>query len=192
MGCGALAFTGTPLTSIMSTAVLVLLAGIALLLLAARRRTAERHRGVTAVIVLLALGLSLVSSRPASAATVACDTLSGADVHVDVQQTSLNTDLAPGAPASTIVGVVNNPTDKTIFVNSVTVSIAGVTKSASAASGTCDSSDFVLTDITMPVGLVVAPGGSAPFAGALISFNDKSVDQDACKGATVTLTYASD
>jgi len=43
----------------------------------------------------------------------------------------------------------------------------------------------------MPVGVTIAPGASADFTGASISFNDKSVNQDACQSATVELHYLS-
>ena len=36
------------------------------------------------------------------------------------------------------------------------------------------------------------PGGSTAFAGASIGFNDKSTNQDACKGAAVTVHYLAD
>ena len=192
MSCAVLATTGTPLAAILSVAVISLIGGIALLLLAGRRRDGAHH-GTTVLIALLASGivLGLGGTQSARAATNDCATRAGGSVAVTVEQTSVNTNLAPGAPASTIVGFVSNPSNEIVFVNSVTVSIADVTK-ASGAVGTCDSSDFVLQDVTMPVGQVVQAGGSAPFSGALISFNDKSVDQDACKGATVNLAYISD
>jgi hypothetical protein len=42
----------------------------------------------------------------------------------------------------------------------------------------------------MPVGATVREGGSAEFSGAALAFNDKSTNQDACKGARVDLHYA--
>jgi hypothetical protein len=41
----------------------------------------------------------------------------------------------------------------------------------------------------MWVGRSLGPGGSTAYEGALLSFGNKSINQDACKGATVELLY---
>jgi len=41
----------------------------------------------------------------------------------------------------------------------------------------------------MPVGQTLGPETSAAFSGALIGFNNKSTNQDTCKGATISLLY---
>ena len=43
----------------------------------------------------------------------------------------------------------------------------------------------------MTVGSDIAAGATAPFTGATLGFNDKVTNQDACKGATVNLSYLS-
>jgi hypothetical protein len=100
--------------------------------------------------------------------------------------------LAPGAPASLgdISGTVGNPSSQSAYVTSVTASLASVAKAAGAPAGTCDASDYSLTNAVMAVGANVAAGGTAPFSGANLSFVNKATNQDACKGATVTLSYA--
>jgi hypothetical protein len=59
-----------------------------------------------------------------------------------------------------------------------------------APSGSCGTGDYTLTGATMTVGAEV-PSGSAKGAwtGATIAFNDTGSLQDACKGATVAITY---
>jgi hypothetical protein len=84
--------------------------------------------------------------------------------------------------------VTNNGTDSTDII-AVNVEITGVTTHPGAVPGPCDPSDYVLLDARMPVGRTLDPGGSTPFAGASIGFNDKSTNQDACKGATIQLLY---
>lgn len=102
------------------------------------------------------------------------------------------TGLAPGAVATLgdISGTVSNPSGEAVYVTQVVASISGVAKAAGAVAGTCDASDYALSNATMPVGAEVARGGSVAFSGANVSFNNKATSQDACKGATVTLSYA--
>jgi hypothetical protein len=107
-----------------------------------------------------------------------------------ITQTSTMDNLAPGADPKAITGlVVNNGPDDT-FITAVAVDIVGVVRAAGAPAGTCDASDYALVGVRMPVGRALAPfGGSTPFAGASIGFNNKSTNQDACQGATVQLRY---
>ncbi|TDW86948.1 hypothetical protein EV137_5017 [Kribbella pratensis] len=107
-----------------------------------------------------------------------------------IVQTSTVSNLRPGDAAQTISGTVTNNADSSAYVNSVTVSIAGVTQ-ASGATGICDATDYTLASPTMSVTTDVAPGGTANFNGATLKFNNKATNQDGCKGATVNLSYAS-
>ena len=43
----------------------------------------------------------------------------------------------------------------------------------------------------MPVGHLLSAGESAAFGGATIGFQNRLVNQDACKGAVVSLSYRS-
>ena len=107
-----------------------------------------------------------------------------------VVQTSTITGLAPGLTAQTLSGNFNNPNSGPVYVASVTVSISSVTKAVGAPAGTCDATDYTLSNATMTVGTQV-PAGNAQGAwtGATLAFNNKAVNQDACKGATVNLAY---
>jgi len=74
----------------------------------------------------------------------------------------------------------------------VTVSISSVVKAGGAPAGTCDATDYTLSNATMSVGAEVPAGnGKGSWTGATLAFNDKAAtNQDACKGATVNLAYA--
>jgi hypothetical protein len=111
---------------------------------------------------------------------------------VTVNQTSTISGLAPGGAAQTLSGNFNNPNNGPVYVTSVTASISSVTKAVGAPSGTCDATDYTLTGATMAVGAEVASGtGKGAWTGATLAFNDKpAVNQDACKGATVNLSYS--
>lgn len=111
---------------------------------------------------------------------------------ISVVQTSTVSNLGPGVAAQSLAGNFTNNNSGPVYVTSVTASIASVTKAVGAPAGTCDASDFTLANGTMAIGAEV-PAGSAKgsWTGATIAFNDKtSVNQDACKGATVNLSYA--
>ncbi len=105
--------------------------------------------------------------------------------NLTLTQTSVLTPLVPGAPAQTLQGTVtNNNTAESTYVTQVTASIKSV-------SGTgCDPSDYTLANAVMPVSNDLSAGETAPFTGATLAFNNKAgVNQDGCKGATVTITY---
>lgn len=107
------------------------------------------------------------------------------------QTTTLNP-MYPGDSPQTISGNFDNSNSGPVRVTSVTASITGVAKALNAPPGTCDATDFTLTNPLMAVGAEVAAGiGVGAFTGAKIQFNNKAaVNQDACQEATVTLSYA--
>ena len=102
-----------------------------------------------------------------------------------VSQTSAPTDLAPGVAAEGISGTVKNTATNNAYVHTVTVSIASVT-----ATGTCDATDYTLSNPTVTINTDLTPGQTVPFSGPTLGFNDKATNQDGCKGATVNLAYS--
>lgn len=110
--------------------------------------------------------------------------------NLTVTQTAAPTNLYPGAAAGAITGTVRNNAENAAYVTQVMASIASVTKAANAPAGTCDASDYVLSNAAMAVGKDLASGATEAFSGATLAFNNKTSNQDACKGATVNLAYA--
>lgn len=109
---------------------------------------------------------------------------------VTAVQTSTVSNMQPGDQAQTLSGNFDNPNSGPVYVASVTASIASVTKAQGAPAGTCDASDYTLASATMTVDAEVAAGnGVGSWTGATIRFNNKATNQDACKGATVNLSY---
>ena len=118
-------------------------------------------------------------------------TVAAAATALTANQTTVLTAMYPGDSAQTIAGNFDNPNPGPVHVATVTVSIASVTKAPGAPAGTCDGTDFVLTGAAMAVAAEIGPGnGVGAFTGAQIRFNNKAVNQDACKGATLNLAYA--
>ncbi len=144
---------------------------------------------VTAVIVAITGGIAYAywTTTGSGTGTAASGTVGG----VTVVQTSTIAGLAPGAAAQTISGNFNNPNSGPVYIASVTVSIASVTKAVGAPAGTCTADDYTLSNATMTVNAEVPAGdGKGSWTGATIAFNNNpAANQDGCKGATVNLAY---
>jgi hypothetical protein len=108
---------------------------------------------------------------------------------LSIVQTSAMTGLAPDVPPSAIAGRVTNMSADDTYIVQITASVYAVTKANGASPGTCDATDYVILAPVMPVGQALAGGASTTFSGASIGFLNKSSNQDACQGATVTLLY---
>jgi hypothetical protein len=150
-----------------------------------------RRRSVIAgiVVAVVAAGSALAYWTAGGSGTGSA-TAEGAQSPLTAVQTSTVTAMHPGDTAQTLSGNFNNPNSGPIYVSSIVASISSVTK-AVGVSGTCDATDFTLAGATMTVNAEV-PSGTAQgsWSGATIKFNNKATNQDACKGATVNLSYA--
>ncbi len=145
---------------------------------------------VVAASVILAGGVAFAFWTAGGAG--AGNAATGTSADVTVVQTSTVTAMGPGIAPQALSGNFNNASSGPVYVTTVTASISGVTKAAGAAAGTCTAADYALTGAAMPVGAQV-PAGTAQgaWSGATIAFaNNAAVNQDGCKGATVTLAYA--
>jgi len=102
--------------------------------------------------------------------------------------------LAPGNLAGqTVAFTVSNPGPGQLYLGTVTVTLADAAGVAWAPVTTQPTPGTMRCQRLCPAGHSHAgrpdPGGSTAFAGASIGFNDKSTNQDACKGATIQLLY---
>jgi len=112
---------------------------------------------------------------------------------VTVVQTSVISNVRPGGAAQTLSGNFTNTNDSPTYVANVIATIGTVTKATGAAAGTCDATDYVISGGTMAVAAQVPTGTvQGAWTGATLAFTNKAaVNQDACKGATVTISYSS-
>jgi hypothetical protein len=99
--------------------------------------------------------------------------------------TTTPTGLYPGGPAQALEYTINNSAAFDQAVTTVTIAITGVT-------GGCAAGNFTLVQPTQSPGVILAgatfsstPAGS----GASIKLDETNVNQDACKGAVVSLSY---
>ncbi|AUI51898.1 hypothetical protein [Arthrobacter crystallopoietes] len=193
MNCDQLAATGLPITALIALAVAFVAAG--LLLVAAARRRGTRRGGVAVLLLLLLFaggsgaGVSAAQAVPDCSQEIQGPVVIGPNKEVTAVQISTINGVAPGADPALITGTVTNNSTETRYIAAVTVRASSLAMAPEAAPGACDLSDYILTDVRMPVGRTLAPGESTVFTGAKIGFNNKSVNQDACKLATVTLRY---
>src|SRR5680860_272529 len=108
-------------------------------------------------------------------------------VAIEAVQTSTVTAMAPGDSAQTLSGTFLNPNDGPVYVTTVTASIASVFQGGGVAVG-CDATDYTLAGAVMTVNAEALAADTSPWTGATIKFNNKSTNQDACKGAVVNLS----
>jgi hypothetical protein len=113
---------------------------------------------------------------------------------ITVNQTTTLQPMYPGDTAQTLSGNFTNTNAGPVYVNTVTASIASVTKAVGAPAGTCDATDFTLASPVMTVNAQVPVGSpelTVTWTGASIQFNNKAAaNQDGCQGATVALGYS--
>jgi hypothetical protein len=150
------------------------------------KRRATVVLGVIAVLVVA--GAAIAYWTAGGSGTGSAATASGAG-SLTVNQTGTLTAMYPGDSAQTLSGTFDNPTGALVHVSQVAVSISSVTKNGNPVVG-CDDSDYTLSGSPMTVNAEVPAGnGKGNWTGATIQFNDKASNQDACKGATVNLSY---
>ena len=114
----------------------------------------------------------------------------GTSTGITAVQTSTISNLAPGSTAQTLSGNFTNSNSGPVYVTSVVASIASVTKAGVPVTG-CDATDYTLSGATMSVAAQIPSGTvQGSWGGATLAFNNKATNQDACKGATVNISYA--
>lgn len=109
----------------------------------------------------------------------------GTTVSVDVKQTNTVTGLYPGGPAQALSGNFDNPNS-----GAVTVGVVSATVTATSVSG-CLPAWYAITGTGSPASQVV-PAGTAKgaWSGLSVSLLNDAANQDLCKTATITITYA--
>jgi len=110
----------------------------------------------------------------------------GADANaVTVNQTSLVTGLVPGGAPVALSGNFDNANSGSVHVASVSATVVDTTNSG------CTAADFAIAG-TSTVSAEIPPGtGTGSWSGLTVRMLDRTgVNQDACKGVTVHLSYA--
>jgi hypothetical protein len=150
------------------------------------RKISWKAKLVIATVVLLSVGgvaygyWTQTGSGSGSAET-------GAGEAITINQTSDINGLAPGVAPKTLSGNFDNPNDGPQYVGSVTATVTGTDKGDD-----CDATNYAIAG-TAPVNAEIPNGdGVGSWSGLTIAFvNKPSVNQNACKGATVNISYTS-
>jgi hypothetical protein len=148
----------------------------------------KRIAVITAVLMLVGGGIAFAYWTTTGSGTGSAT--SGTGGTITVNQTSTITELNPGAPAQTLSGTFTNNTESTYQVSSLTATVASVT--TTPAGGDCEPDDYVIAGTaTFGDGGAVPIGtGVGSWTGLTIAFVDEAAeDQNACKGATVSISY---
>lgn len=110
---------------------------------------------------------------------------------ITVVQTSTIDGLYPGGSPVTLSGTFNNPNQGKVRVGAVTVDFDSPAITGSVGSPACTAADYELGG-TATVDAEINPGSAqGSWTGLTIRMLNSGTNQDACKNATVHLTYSS-
>jgi len=114
----------------------------------------------------------------------------GTTVGITVVQTSTITGMYPGGPAQALSGNFNNTNSGPVQVATVTAALTSVT--GSVGTPACTIADFQLNTPVATVNAEV-PSGTAQgaWSGPTVQLKNLATNQDACKNASVNLSYTS-
>jgi hypothetical protein len=150
----------------------------------------QRNLRKTLVITGVAGGIVAVSATAAFAYWTATGTGSGTATTADssanltiTQNAFSGSALVPGGVAQAISGSVANPNTFAVPITSFVTSVAVDANHAPA----CKAEWYAVQLSTTPTS--VAANGSASFAGTVKLTDLPATNQDACKGASITVTY---
>jgi hypothetical protein len=153
--------------------------------------TKKKAIAVAAAMAVLLSGAGAAFAYWTNSGSGSGSASTGTNVAVTVNQTSTITGLYPGQAAQTLSGNFSNPNAGPTYVTAVTAT--GYTIDATHVTGGCTvaGGNYTLGG-TATVGADVPAGANqGAWTGLTITMNNLVTNQDACKGATVTITYAS-
>jgi hypothetical protein len=147
------------------------------------RKVSRKKKVAVATMAMLGIGGAAFAYWTTTGSGTG-DASTGTTVAVTVHQTSTVTGLRPGGTAQALSGNFDNPNSGPVYVASVTATVTGTDKVG------CDATDYTVAG-TAPVNAQVAAGnGVGSWSGLTIAFNNKpATNQDACKSATVSISY---
>ena len=144
--------------------------------------------------VLLVTGAGVASAYWTSSGAGSGTATAGANMPVTINQSTGVPAMYPGQAAVTLAGTFNNTNQGSTYVTEVTatgytIDAAHVTAGCTGAQG-----NYTLGGMAVVAGNDVAPGApsvGSHWTGLTIAMNNLATAQDACKGAVVTITFAS-
>ncbi len=158
-------------------------------------RTTRKYRTKTKIAVL-ATALVAITGTAAFAywtnsGSGSGDVETGTNAAVTVNQTSVMTDMYPGQTAQALSGDFDNPNPGNTYVTAVTATGYTIDATHVTAGCTVAGGHYTLGGTSNTPGDVPSGNGQGAWSGLTIQMNNLGTNQDFCKGATVTITYAS-
>jgi hypothetical protein len=112
--------------------------------------------------------------------------------NVTVVQESVLAPMYPGDALQELTGHFHNTNAGPVYLHQLSAAVTSVTETPAAEAAnpgyTCSAADFQFSPATIDIDAEIASGDTA-WDGIFIQFNNLAVNQDACKGATVNITY---
>lgn len=115
----------------------------------------------------------------------------GTNAAVTVVQTSSVADMYPGEGTRALSGNFNNPNPGNSYVTAVTATGYTIDATHVTAGCTVAQGNYTLGGTSNTPGDIPTGSAQGAWSGLTIQMNNLGTNQDACKGATVTITYAS-
>jgi hypothetical protein len=138
---------------------------------------------VTVALLVASAGVAFAYWTQLGAGTGSAGT--GTTVAVVVKQTNTVTGLYPGGPAQALSGNFDNPNTAAVTVGAVS---ATVTSTSIAG---CQPAWYAITGTGTPATQVLAAGTAVGnWSGLSVALLNNAANQDLCKTATITITYA--
>ena len=141
---------------------------------------------VIAMLVVAAVAYAYWSATGSGTGSALTDNPGAQTVSVD--QTTAPTGLYPGSTIN-LSGTLTNSSTNPVHVNSISGTVTSV--DTTHANAGCSSSDYSVggTSSIGGSGSVAGSGGTQTWSGLTLTMSNTGVSQDACKGATVNISY---
>lgn len=147
------------------------------------RKTTKRTIAVAATAVLLFGGAGAAYAYWTASGSGTGTGTTAAGSAITVVQTSVVSNLSPDSTPQALSGTLTNPSDAPVVITSITGAVT-----ATSVVG-CDPLWYsVAGTITFPAQIAV--DDTSAWSGATVQLvNNPAVNQNACKTATITITY---
>jgi hypothetical protein len=142
---------------------------------------------VTIALVLGVSGTAFAYWTQTGGGTATATTAPGLPVVVKQTSLTLTGGLIPGGPGQDLSGNFDNPSTGPATVGVVTAKVT-----ATSVPATCFTTWYDITGTATPATQVIPAGsGQGAWTGLKVALrNELATNQDPCKGATITITYA--
>ena len=155
-----------------------------------RNKINKKRAAIVAVFTLALAGTAFAFWTAGGSGSGSGEAANPGTQNVTVNQTSTVSGLYPGGPAGSLSGDFANSNSNPVKVS--TVEITGITVDAGHATN-CPASNFEADDsgLTVTDGDVAANSTSdGAWSGGTLALKETGANQNACKGATVTVSYS--